>query len=63
MHRYFIRSNKLKVADRLGVIGEIRGHITKNQLEEQAKIDEFMYTKIKHNVGNKAIMKEQRTKN
>ena len=50
MLRYFIRSNKLKVADRLGVIGEIRGHITKNQLEEQAKIDEFKYTKIKHGI-------------
>ena len=37
--------------------------VEEDKHEEWAKIDEFMYTKIKHNVGNKAVMKEQRTKN
>ena len=44
----------------------IRGQIARNEFkyhEEWAEIDVFMYTKIELKVGNKAVMKEERTKN
>ena len=57
---YFIHTNKLKV----GAIGVMRGHFTRNQLkehEEWAKFEEFMYTKIKLNVGRGIKGRHERT--
>ena len=34
-----------------------------NSISDQIKNDKFNYTKIKHKVGNEAVMKEQSTRN